>query len=79
MEQLSHDALFQYMSTIPHPGKCCGTMLEVVLYWYEQIKPYMWLKLIGLLPVETLCLLQNAVEDIIALQYIQQIEYGENM
>jgi hypothetical protein len=38
MEQLSHDTLFQYMSTISHPGKCCGTMLEVVLYWYEQIK-----------------------------------------
>jgi hypothetical protein len=31
------------------------------------------------LPVETLCLLQNAVEDIIALQYIEQIEYGESM
>jgi hypothetical protein len=26
------------------------------------------------LPVETLCLVQNAVEDIIALQYIEQIE-----
>jgi hypothetical protein len=48
-------------------------MLEVVLYWYEQIKQSMWLKLMGILQVETLCLLQNAVEDIIELQYIQQI------
>jgi hypothetical protein len=74
MEQLSHDTLFQYMSTIPHPHKCCGKIFDVVLCWYEQIKQYTWLKLIGLLPVDTLCLLQNAVEDVIALEYMKQCD-----
>jgi hypothetical protein len=54
-EQLSCDILFQYTLTIPHPGKWCGKMFEVELYWHEQIQQYTWLKLIGLLPVETLC------------------------
>jgi hypothetical protein len=68
-EQLSCKVMCHYMSTIPQPDKCCGKMFEVVQYWYDQIKQYTWLKLIELLAVETLCLLQNAVEDIV-LEYI---------
>jgi hypothetical protein len=30
MEQLSQDTLFQYLPTIPHPGKFCGKMFEFV-------------------------------------------------
>jgi hypothetical protein len=69
--QLSCDIMCHYKLTIPQPGKCCSKMFEVVLYWYEQIKQYSWLTLIGLLPVETLCLLQNAVEDVIVLEYMK--------
>jgi hypothetical protein len=72
-EQLSHDVLLQYMMAIQHPGKWCGMSFQVVLHWYEQIKAYMWLKLIGLLPTQALCLMQSAVEDVIALEYMLQI------
>jgi hypothetical protein len=33
----------------------------------------MWLKLIGLLPTQAICLTQSAVEDVIVLEYMQQI------
>jgi hypothetical protein len=78
MEQLSHDTIYQCMSTISHPDKCSGKRLEAVLYWYEQIKQYTWLTLIGLLPVETLCLLQNAVENVIVLELKHQIDDKKN-
>jgi hypothetical protein len=70
-EQLSGEIMCHYMLTIPHPGKCCGKMFEVVLYWYEKIKQFTWLMLIELLPLETLCLMQNAVEDVIVLEYMK--------
>jgi hypothetical protein len=72
-EQLSHDVLLQYMMAIQRPGKLFGTSFQIVLYWYEQIKTFMWLKLIGLLSAQTLCLLQSAVENVIVLEYKQQI------
>jgi hypothetical protein len=72
MEKLSHDILIQYMKTIHHPGHWHGTLFPVVLYWYDQIKPYMWLKLIGLLPTQTCCLLQKAVEDVMAIEYVKK-------
>jgi hypothetical protein len=78
MGQLSSDRLTQNMQATQHPGKWHGTMLAVVLYWYDQIKLYMWLKLIGHLPTQTLCLLQKVVEDVIALEYVKKREYMEN-
>jgi hypothetical protein len=63
MEQLSNDILLQYISAIPHPDKCYGKMFDIVMYWYEQIKQYTWLMLIGLLSVQTICCMQKAVED----------------
>jgi hypothetical protein len=66
MEQLSHDTLINYKLTIQHPGKWHGTLFEVVLHWHEQIKQYTWLKLIGLLPAQTLCLMQKPVDDVIS-------------
>jgi hypothetical protein len=54
MEQLSCDTLTQYTPPIQLSGKCHGTLFEVVLNWYEQIKKYMWLNLIGL-PTQTVC------------------------
>jgi hypothetical protein len=78
MDQLSPDILMQYMQTIQHPGKWYGTSFAVALHWYDQIKWYMWLKLIGLLPKQSLCLLEKAVEDFIALEYTKKCEYMEN-
>jgi hypothetical protein len=80
MEQLSHDLMIQYrMLPIKHPGKWNDTMFNVVLHWYERIKEYMWLKLIGQLPAQSLCLMQSAVDNIISLEYMQQIDHGEHM
>jgi hypothetical protein len=78
MGQLSSDRLTHYMQATQHPGKWHGTMFAVVLYWYDQIKLYTWLKLIGHLPTLTLCLLQKVVEDVIALEYVKKREYMEN-
>jgi hypothetical protein len=50
MEQLSGDRLTQHVQTMQHPGKWHGTIFAVVLHLYDQIKLYMWLKLIGHLP-----------------------------
>jgi hypothetical protein len=61
------------------PGKCCGSLFNVILHWYEHMKEYMGLQLIGVLPTQTLCLLQSAVDDIILLEYMEQIDHGENM
>jgi hypothetical protein len=77
MEQLSHDALLQYMMTIKHPGKWLGTLFKVVLHWHKQIKEYMWLELIGLLPMQTLRFRQSAVEDVVELEYMLQIDHKE--
>jgi hypothetical protein len=38
----------------------------------------MWLKLIGLLPTQNLCLMQSAVDDIVLLEYTQQLYHNEN-
>jgi hypothetical protein len=65
------------MVAMKHPVKWHGGLLNVVLHWYEQIKEYVWLKLIGLLSTQTLCLLQSAVDDVIVLDYMQQIDHGE--
>jgi hypothetical protein len=78
MEQLSSDRLTQYVQTMQHPRKWHGTIFAVVLHWYDQIKLYMWLKLIGHLPTYSLCLLQKVVEDVIALEYMKECEYMEN-
>jgi hypothetical protein len=78
MDQLSHDTLLKYMQKTQHPGKMCGTLFNVVLHWYECIKEYMWLKLIGLLPTQNLCLMQSAVDDVILLEYMQQLDHSEN-
>jgi hypothetical protein len=77
-EQLSYDTLSQYIEAIQIPGKWNGTLFNVVLHWYVQIKPYMWLELIGLLPMQTLRLMQSAIEDVILLEYMRQIDHGEN-
>jgi hypothetical protein len=37
----------------------------------------MWLKLIGLLSLQSLCLMQSAVDYIIRLEYMQQMDQGE--
>jgi hypothetical protein len=78
MEQLSHDTMLKYMQKTQHPGKWCGTLFNVVLHWYECIKEYMWLKLIGLLPTKNLSLMQSAVDDIVLLEYMQQLDHSEN-
>jgi hypothetical protein len=39
----------------------------------------MCLELIGLLPTQTLHFLQSAVEDVILLEYMWQIDHGEHM
>jgi hypothetical protein len=80
MEQLSCDVMIQYrMLPIKHPGKWNDKMFNVVLHWYERIKEYMWLKLIGLPPTQSLCLMQSAVDYVISLEYMQQIDHGEHM
>jgi hypothetical protein len=66
------------MVAMKHPRKCHGGLFNVVLYWYEQIKEYVWHKLIGLLSTQTLCLMQSAVEDVIVLEHMQQIDHGEH-
>jgi hypothetical protein len=53
IEQLSHDTLIQYL-TMHHPGKWHDRLFNVVLHWYERIKEYMWLELVGLLLTQTL-------------------------
>jgi hypothetical protein len=65
MEHLSCDEMIQYMLTIQHPGKWHGTVFNVVLHWYECINEYMWLKLIGLLSTQNLCLMQSAVDGVV--------------
>jgi hypothetical protein len=59
------------MATMLHPGNLYGGLFNVVPQWYEQIKEYMWLKLVGLLPTQTLCLVQSAVDDEVSLEYLQ--------
>jgi hypothetical protein len=76
-EQLSHEALLRYMVAMKHPGKWHGGLFNV-LHWYEQIKEYVWLKLKGLLSTQTLCLMQSAVEGVIVLECMQQIDHGEH-
>jgi hypothetical protein len=65
------------MATMQHPGKWYGAFFNVVLHWYKQFKEYIWLKLIGLLPTQTLCLMQRAVDDVL-LEYMQQNDHIEN-
>jgi hypothetical protein len=77
-DQLSYDTLLQYIEAIQIPGKWSGTLFNVVLHWYVQIKAYMWLELIGLLPMKTLCSMQSAIEDVILLEYKWQIDHGEH-
>jgi hypothetical protein len=77
-EQSSHDALSQYIEAMKIPGKWCGTLFNMILHWYKQIKEYMWLQLIGVLPTQTLCLLQSVVDDVILLDYMQQGDLGEH-
>jgi hypothetical protein len=77
-EQLSHEALSQYMVAMKHPGKWHGGLFNVVSHWYEQIKEYVWLNLIGLLSTKMLCLMQRAVEDVIMLEYMLQIDHREH-
>jgi hypothetical protein len=76
-EQLSYDTLSQYIETTQIPGKWSGTLFNVVLHWYKQIKEYMWLQLIGLLPTQTFHSMQSAVEDVVALDYLWQIDHKE--
>jgi hypothetical protein len=66
------------MVAMKHPRKWHGGLFNVVLYWYEKIKEYVWVKLIGLLPTQSPCLMQSAVEDVIVLEYMQQIDHGEH-
>jgi hypothetical protein len=66
------------MVAMRHPGKWHGGLFNAVLHWYEQIKEYVWLKRIGLLSKQTLCLMQSAVEDVIVLEDVQQIDQGEH-
>jgi hypothetical protein len=68
----------KYMQKTQHPGKWCGTLFNVVLHWYECIKEYMWLKLIGLLPTQNLCLMQSAFDDIVLLEYMQQLDHSDD-
>jgi hypothetical protein len=79
MEQLSHDAILQYMGKMQNSGKWCHTLFLVTLHWHEKIKEYMWLKLIGLLPTQSLCLMQSAVDYVISLEYMQQNDHGEQI
>jgi hypothetical protein len=74
----SHYTLSQYIEAMQSPGKWCGTLFNVILHWYKQIKKYMWLQLIGVLPTQTLCLLQSAVDDIILLEYMELIDHEEH-
>jgi hypothetical protein len=53
-EQLSHEALSRYMVAMKHPGKWHDGFFNVVSHWYEQIKEYVWLNLIGLLSTQML-------------------------
>jgi hypothetical protein len=77
-EQLSYDTLSKYIEAIQILGKCSGTLFNVVLHWYVQIKAYMWLELIGLLPLQTLCLMESAIEDVLMLEYMRQIDHGDH-
>jgi hypothetical protein len=38
----------------------------------------MWLQLLEVLPTQTLCMLQSAIDDIILLEYMEQIDHGEH-
>jgi hypothetical protein len=42
-EQLLYDTLLQYIEAVQIQGKWSGTLFNVVLNWYKQIKEYMWL------------------------------------
>jgi hypothetical protein len=77
-EQLSHEALSRYMVAMKHPGKWHGGLFNVLSHWYEEIKDYLWLNLIGILSTQMLCLMQSAVEDVIMLEYMQQIDHWEH-
>jgi hypothetical protein len=77
-DQLSYDTLLQYIEAIQIPGKWSGTLVNVVLHWYVQIKAYMWLDWVGLLPMKTFRLMQSAIEDVILLEYKWQIDHGEH-
>jgi hypothetical protein len=77
-EQLSHGILSQYIEAMQSPGKWSGTFFNVALHLHEQIKQYMWLKLIGLLPLQSFCLMQSAVDYIIRLEYVQQMDHREH-
>jgi hypothetical protein len=75
-KQLSYDTLSQYIEAIQIPGNWSGTLFNVVLHWYAQIKEYMRLQLIGLLLTQTLYSMQIAVEDVVVLEYMRQIDHG---
>jgi hypothetical protein len=77
-EQLSHEALSRYMVAMKHARKWHCGLFPVVSHWYEQIKEYVWLHLIGLLSTQIVCLMQSAVEDLIMLEYMQPIDHGEH-
>jgi hypothetical protein len=72
-----YDTLLQYVEATQIPGKWSGTLFNVVLYWYKQIKECMRLQLIGLLPTQTLHSMQSAVEDVDVLEYMWQIDHKE--
>jgi hypothetical protein len=74
---LNMDSVIEYMMAIQHPGRWCGSLFQVVLHLYEQIKAYMWLRVIGLLPTQTLCLMQSVVDDVIVLEYMRQKDHIE--
>jgi hypothetical protein len=66
------------MVAMKHPEKWHSGLFNVSSHWYEQIKEYVWLNLVGLLSTQMLCLMQSAVEDVIMLEYMQQIDHREH-
>jgi hypothetical protein len=77
-EQLSHGTLSQYIEAMQSSGKWSGTLFNVALHWYEQIKQYMWFKLIGLLPMDSFCFIQSAVDLKIRLECMKHMDHGEH-
>jgi hypothetical protein len=71
--QLSGDTLLQYITTTQYSTTFCGTSHIFVLHWKEHIMKYEKVESEVFPPKQKLCLLQNAVGDIIELSYIKQI------
>jgi hypothetical protein len=71
--QLSGDTLIQYITTTQYPSTWRGTSYAFVLNWKEHIMKYQNLELEAFPPKQKLCLLQNAVGDVVELSYIKQI------